>query len=205
MPNATRSATSATRYAESKRPVKGRAQRSLALLVALLAGAESDANRGRSLILLEELETALHPGATRVLLDAMSEASEHSQVVVTTHSPDLLDQKDIPEDSVLAVEAEEGVARIGPIDEVGRSAIRDRLFTAGDLLRTAGLHPTGAEAGGASLDGRMGQASVHCLHRRGRWRGRGSPGARSAPAGWWRRRVSNLHCRVTPRPRGRSD
>ncbi len=120
--------------------------RSLALLVALLAGVESDANRGRSLILLEEPETALHPGATRVLLDAMSEASEHSQVVVTTHSPDLLDQKDIPGDSVLAVEAEEGVTRIGPIDEVGRSAMRDRLFTAGELLRTAGLHPTGAEA-----------------------------------------------------------
>jgi len=64
--------------------------RSLALLVALLSGADSDTARNDGLIMLEEPETGLHPGATRVLLDAMLEASERTQILVTTHSPDLL-------------------------------------------------------------------------------------------------------------------
>jgi predicted ATPase len=108
--------------------------RALAILVALFQAPAP------TLQLLEEPETALHPGATGVLLDAMLEASERSQILVTTHSADLLDQKDIPDESILAVVAEDGTTRIGPLDDSERSAIRDHLFTAGELLRTGGLH-----------------------------------------------------------------
>ena len=117
--------------------------RCLALLVALLNGFEAGTAGTGRLVLLEEPEMALHPGATRALLDAMSEASERSQVLATTHSPDLLDRKDIAAESILAVVAKDGVTSIGPVDDVARSALRDRLFTAGELLRTGALHTTG--------------------------------------------------------------
>lgn len=44
-------------------------------------------------------------------------------------------------ESVLAVLAEDGVTRIGPLDEAGRSALRKGLFTAGELLRVDQLIP----------------------------------------------------------------
>jgi hypothetical protein len=34
-----------------------------------------------------------------------------------------------------------GETKIGPLDEAERSLIRDRLFTAGELLRTGQLEP----------------------------------------------------------------
>lgn len=117
--------------------------RALAILVALLQGASST-NGGGSLLLLEEPEMALHPGATRVLLDAMREASERMQVLVTTHSADLLDQKEIGDEEILAVVSEDGITRIGSVNEAARSAIHDHLFTAGELLRTGALTPANA-------------------------------------------------------------
>ena len=43
-----------------------------------------------SLIGLEEPELAIHPGAMAVLADTMKEASLRGQVLVATHSPDLI-------------------------------------------------------------------------------------------------------------------
>jgi predicted ATP-dependent endonuclease of OLD family len=45
---------------------------------------------------VEEPEAFLHPGAIQVLRDGLMEASRSRQVIVTTHSPDLLDDPDIP-------------------------------------------------------------------------------------------------------------
>ena len=42
------------------------------------------------LIGLEEPELAIHPGAMAVLADTMKEASLRGQVLVATHSPDLI-------------------------------------------------------------------------------------------------------------------
>ena len=96
---------------------------------------------GPLLIGLEEPEMALHPAATGVLLSALREASRQTQILVTSHSPDLLDDSDIPTESLLAVDNQEGVTRIAPLDEPGRSVLRDRLFTPGELLRQNQLAP----------------------------------------------------------------
>lgn len=93
------------------------------------------------LVGIEEPEVALHPAATGLLLDALRDASETTQVLVTSHSPDLLDDDKIEARSILAVDAERGVTRIGTIDEAGRSALKERLFTAGELLRQNQLLP----------------------------------------------------------------
>jgi hypothetical protein len=42
---------------------------------------------------------------------------------------------------ILPVVSEQGVTKIGPLDEAGRTAIRDRLYTAGELLRLNQLTP----------------------------------------------------------------
>jgi predicted ATPase len=93
------------------------------------------------LVAIEEPEVALHPAAAGVLLEALREASRSTQVLVTSHSPDLLDDPRIPTDSILAVIAAEGLTRIGPLDEVGTSALRDQLYTPGELLRLNQLTP----------------------------------------------------------------
>ena len=94
-----------------------------------------------SLIGLEEPETALHPAAAGVLLAALREASRKTQIVVTSHSPELLDDPDIDDESLYAVENDDGLTRIGPIDAAGRDMLRRKLFTAGELLRQNQLAP----------------------------------------------------------------
>ena len=44
------------------------------------------------LICIEEPELALHPDAMPLLAELLRHASERTQVIVTTHSPDLVDQ-----------------------------------------------------------------------------------------------------------------
>jgi predicted ATPase len=114
--------------------------RALGILVALFQS--SNGHRPKvPLVGIEEPEVALHPAAAGVLLDALRDASQRTQILVTSHSPDLLDDEQIPGESILAVIAERGLTRIGALDEVGRSALRDRLYTPGELLRLNQLTP----------------------------------------------------------------
>ena len=94
-----------------------------------------------SVIGLEEPEMALHPAASGVLLGALREGAKQTQILVTSHSPDLLDNTDIPEISLFAVENVDGVTRIGPIDQAGKEVLRKQLFTPGELLRQNQLAP----------------------------------------------------------------
>ena len=114
--------------------------RAFAVLLALFQGAENGDLTPR-LVGIEEPEIALHPAAAEVLVDALQDAAEHAQVFVASHSPDLLDNHVIPDESILAVVAEDGETKIGSLDHPGRSALRDRLFTAGELLRMDQLRP----------------------------------------------------------------
>lgn len=111
--------------------------RALGVLVAM--SQQPAAGQKVSLIGLEEPETAIHPGAVGVLLDAMIEASLTKQVLVTTHSPDLLDSTEVTHDSILAVAMEDSQTTIRPIDEEGRRIMRDRLITPGEFLRAGQL------------------------------------------------------------------
>lgn len=90
---------------------------------------------------IEEPEAVLHPTATHVIRDGLVTASKTTQVAVTNDSPDLLDDKDVPDESILAVVNRNGETTIAPPDEAGRSAIRNRLYTAGELLRLNQIQP----------------------------------------------------------------
>ena len=97
------------------------------------------------LIGLEEPEMALHPAASAVLLAALRQASHDSQILVTSHSPDLLDNEDISPESIFAVDNIDGVTRIAGIDPAGKQLLRDKLFTPGELLRQNQLAPDPAQ------------------------------------------------------------
>ncbi|MCB9831680.1 MAG: AAA family ATPase [Planctomycetes bacterium] len=98
------------------------------------------------LVGIEEPEIALHPAAASVLMDGLRDASRFAQILVTSHSPDLLDDDAIPAEAILAVLSEHGETRIGPLDEAGRSVLRDHLYTPGELLRLDQLRPDPAES-----------------------------------------------------------
>ncbi len=116
----------------------------LGVLVALFQ-AGANGFPGPRVVGVEEPESALHPGASGVLVSALRVACEWVQVLVTSHSAELLDEE-LPADSILAVNAEDNETRIGPVDEVGRSVLHERLFSAGELLRLDQLRPA-PEAG----------------------------------------------------------
>lgn len=119
--------------------------RALGILVALFQSGR-DSNQGSGtppvpLVGLEEPEVALHPAAAGIILNALREASHYTQILVTSHSPDLLDNFDIDSGSILSVVSREGITQIGSLDDAGRSSLRDHLYTAGELLRMNQLAP----------------------------------------------------------------
>jgi len=131
--------------AGSKHPWKFLAQnmsdgtlRALGVLTALL---QSNIDYSPMLVGIEEPETALHPAASAALREALTRAAEQTQVIVTSHSPDLLDDQSIDADSLLAVVSEGGETRIAPLDEASKTVLRDHLFSAGELLRLNQLAP----------------------------------------------------------------
>ena len=112
--------------------------RALGVLVALFQGTPDYAP---TLVGIEEPETALHPAASAALREALARAARQTQVLVTSHSPDLLDDRTLSADAFLAVVFEGGETRIAPLDVASRSTMREQLFSAGELLRLNQLAP----------------------------------------------------------------
>lgn len=114
--------------------------RVLGILVALFQGSGNGAPKV-PLVAIEEPETALHPAAASVLLEVLETVARRTQVLVTSHSPDLLDRYDLGPAQLLAVIAEQGITGIGPLDETGKRALARHLHTAGELMRMDQLKP----------------------------------------------------------------
>jgi predicted ATPase len=119
--------------------------RALAILIALFQ--RGPGSVAPSMIAIEEPETGIHPAAAGILLDSLIERSNFVQVLVTSHSADLLDSKDLPSDAILSVEMSSGGTRIGKLDAASLATLKKRLFTAGELLRMDDLHPGPSDAG----------------------------------------------------------
>jgi len=94
-----------------------------------------------SLVVIEEPEANLHPGAVAVIAELIQEASERMQVVITTHSPELLDQKWIGADNLRIVTWEDGETRVSELGPVPKRAIQEHLMYPGQLLRANALEP----------------------------------------------------------------
>jgi predicted ATPase len=114
--------------------------RALGILVALFQTGNGSGSQV-PLVGIEEPEIALHPAAAGLLLDGLREASRSTQVIVTSHSPDLLDDQQLDADSLLSVYAEAGSTHIAALDQAGRAAVLKRLYTPGELLRLNQMRP----------------------------------------------------------------
>ena len=93
------------------------------------------------LIAIEEPEATIHPAALDVIIDILKDGTARSQILVTTHSPDVLDSRKIVDDELRLVTSQRGRTSIAPVSEITRQIIRDRLYSAGDLLRMEELKP----------------------------------------------------------------
>lgn len=107
--------------------------RTLGILAAVMQLAGSA--KSVPLVGIEEPETALHPAAAGALMDALKEASVHTQVVVTSHSGVLLDELDLSRHGLLVVSARRARTEIAGPDEASLEAIREHLYTPGELQR----------------------------------------------------------------------
>ena len=92
-----------------------------------------------SLIAIEEPEASIHPAALGVILDVLRDARRSSQIVVTTHSPDVLDAKWIEDRHLRLVSWDEGITRIDAMAPSVKRAMAEQLFGAGELLRSNAL------------------------------------------------------------------
>jgi predicted ATPase len=114
-----------------------------------------------SLIALEEPETDIYPGSLDAIAEKIDLVSQRSQVIVTTHSPDLLDTKWIEPKHLRVVQWEQGTLETAvsdhtllgeletphskwytTISELGNvpfSVLKDHLMGAGELLRANAL------------------------------------------------------------------
>ena len=92
-----------------------------------------------SLIAIEEPELNIHPGALDAIGDIINIAAQRTQVVVTTHSPDLIDAKWITPENLRVVEWESGATRISELGEAPIRALREHLMGAGELMRANAL------------------------------------------------------------------
>jgi predicted ATPase len=93
-----------------------------------------------SLLVVEEPEATIHPGALGAILDLIRHAARHMQVVVTTHSPELLDAEWIEDRNLRIVSWLEGATRITGVSESTRKALQQHLRGAGELLRSNALN-----------------------------------------------------------------
>ena len=94
-----------------------------------------------SILVIEEPEATIHPGAIEAILDLLQHAAMDMQVVATTHSPDLLDAKWIEDRFLKIVRSERGATMVSPVSPEVRSSLQQHLMGAGELLRANALTP----------------------------------------------------------------
>jgi predicted ATPase len=114
----------------------------LRALAAIIAGFQVSPQFGHpSMVGIEEPETALHPAATDTLIGALREATEHTQILLASHSPDMLENRDLSPAEVLVVRMKGGQTEIAPVGPAAREIVRRELDTFAGLQRMGHLEP----------------------------------------------------------------
>jgi len=91
------------------------------------------------LLVIEEPEQTIHPGVLPALAEAFKEASERTQIIVTTHSPQFVDQFDPSE--VRVVWSQDGLTNISPIKPTQVEAVKRQLMSLQEFMSAEGLQP----------------------------------------------------------------
>lgn len=98
-------------------------------------------NESPKVIALEEPESTIHPEALATVLEQIRGFSKKSQIIVTTHSPDLLECKWIQPENIQVATWRNGVSQIRPLGEATTTTLQQHLMGAGEMMRTEGLQP----------------------------------------------------------------
>jgi hypothetical protein len=91
------------------------------------------------LLVVEEPEQTIHPGALPVLADAFREASLRTQVVVTTHSPQFVDQ--FRPEEIRVAWMTDGQTRLSGIRASQMASVKGHLMSLGEFMLAEGLLP----------------------------------------------------------------
>ena len=110
--------------------------RMLALLAALYQ------KRSPSPLAIEEPAKDIYSRELGLIGAVLKRARWRCQVIITTHSRDLIDE--LPAESFLVLEKEEGVTKIGPLSSEQQEAAANKTFSLGELMQIEGLYREGA-------------------------------------------------------------
>ena len=97
----------------------------------------------RELLIIEEPEANVHAGAARLVFEVLKGASTRGSVLLTTHSPELLDAAQ--EETIIVCDYRDGATRLGPLAESQKELVREGLFRLAELMRTEPLRIEGDE------------------------------------------------------------
>ena len=94
-----------------------------------------------STLAIEGPEVTVHPAIIDLITQVLMDASNERQILITTHSPDIIDHKDIKDKYIKIVTIEKNQTQISPLSKSNREVIHDQLYTPGELLRSNELKP----------------------------------------------------------------
>ncbi len=106
-------------------------------LLGLLTAMNQFVTKPDSLFIVEEPELNIYPETTSIIGEAIKELSLYNQVVITSHSPDLIDI--FPVDALKVVQKNRDETIVGSIIKRQREAIDEKLFSAGEIMRMEGF------------------------------------------------------------------
>jgi predicted ATPase len=83
---------------------------------------------------IEDPEATVHPAVTEIVMEVLLKASEERQLLITTHSPDIVEYHDLRAEQLRLVSWHRGRTIISTVPETLRNLISDRLYSKGELL-----------------------------------------------------------------------
>jgi len=92
-----------------------------------------------TLIAIEEPEGTIHPEALGSILDVVKTFARDTQIIITTHSPELLDASWIQPENIRIVTWNRGVTHVQPLGSASVKALQSHLMGAGEQLRSNAL------------------------------------------------------------------
>jgi predicted ATPase len=91
------------------------------------------------LLVIEDPEQTVQPGVMAVLAEAITEASEETQLIITTHSPSLIDH--FKPEQVRVVTLEDGLTKVSRVKKTQIEAVKRDLMSMQDFMLAEGLQP----------------------------------------------------------------
>jgi predicted ATPase len=94
-----------------------------------------------SLVAIEEPAAMVYPAVAELVVKALLDAANERQILVATHSPDILNCKELTDAHIRVAAMERDGTAIAPVSLSNRQAIQNHFYTPGQLLRSHEISP----------------------------------------------------------------